>query len=501
MGSRDPVSSRAAPASVDRVSRRWSLRLRVIAAIILVALAPQIVVFVWTQIDRPVPGRLWGRARDATDDAQNALARLPVDEAAPELARIAQQRGVRLRVFGEDGEVLFDADSDNPREPFNRVEAFFLGASGATLSEIDDEAGPVLLRPGVAEAKRTGWFIACQYISAVYCESIRPLTDEAGKERIVYAQTTSRRAVWAVYELRRQLLRLGLITVPLSLVLAFYLGGRLVRPLERLQRQALEQASAAGPTATLDPERRDEVGALADAFNTLLRALDRKRVENEAFVADLVHEMKNPVAAVRACADALKSGGADPARSERLARVLTESSANLDRLVTHFLELARAEAGMPNEERTAVDVGALVRALVTSMRDDVRHAGVTFVLDASTDNDDCRILGVAHRLDALARELLENAASFAGEGGKVTARVARHQGNVLLTVTDDGPGIAAEDVPRVFDRFFTTRGERRGTGLGLALVQAVARAHGGDVTARSRPQEGTTLEVRLPRAE
>src|SRR5262245_34505926 len=97
---------------------------------------------------------------------------------------------------------------------------------------------------------------------------------------------------------------------------------RLVRPIEHLRRQALEKAAAESPRTVLDPERRDEVEVLADAFNVLLLALDKKRTDNQAFVTELVHEFKNPVAAIRACADTLQSTPLDAERATRLARVL-----------------------------------------------------------------------------------------------------------------------------------------------------------------------------------
>jgi two-component system sensor histidine kinase ChvG len=284
--------------------------------------------------------------------------------------------------------------------------------------------------------------------------------------------------------------------------LALYTGRRLVRPIEHLRRQALEKAAAESPRAVLDPEQPDEVAVLADAFNVLLLALDKKRTDNQAFVAELVHEFKNPVAAIRACADTLQSTPLDSDRATRLARVLHDSAGKLDQLVTHFLELARAEAGMPNEERSKVDVAALTRALVDRMRDDARYASLHFRFDGPREaSGPLFVVGVPHRLDALFRELLDNGASFAKREGTVSLSVVSSDGQVQITVSDDGPGIPPDDMGKVFERFFTRReGERRGTGLGLALVRAVAEAHGGSVVASSRPGEGASFEVRLPRA-
>jgi len=243
---------------------------------------------------------------------------------------------------------------------------------------------------------------------------------------------------------------------------------------------------------------QDELTDLAAAFNTLLRKLEHRQGENERFVADLVHEFKNPVAAVRTAAEALTEGTIDEARARRLGKALLASSARLDALVSQFLELARAEAGLASDERTEVDVAALARGLVETMR--ARHEAVDFEVHAEGE---ARVPGVPHGIDTMLRNLIENAASFALPVGDAPARVVvevlASPDQVLARVTDSGPGIAEGDQARVFERFFTTRGRARGTGLGLALVRATAEAHGGAVRVTSEPGSGATFEVVLPR--
>lgn len=160
---------------------------------------------------------------------------------------------------------------------------------------------------------------------------------------------------------------------------------------------------------------------------------------------------------------------------------------------------------MPNEERSAVDLSALVRGLAARMSDDPRFVAVTFAVDDGA-KDVATVIGVSHRLESVFAELLENAASFASHGlatgGTPTVTVGlrrdRGVGQIVVTVTDTGPGIAEDDLPRVFTRFFTTRGRQRGTGLGLALVKAVVQAHGGTVGVRSKAGAGALFEVQLP---
>jgi signal transduction histidine kinase len=147
---------------------------------------------------------------------------------------------------------------------------------------------------------------------------------------------------------------------------------------------------------------------------------------------------------------------------------------------------------MRGEERVEVSMSRLVEAVVAQLRCDERFASVSFETQLDTDQ---RLSIVEGRLSAAVRNLLENAASFAGQGGRVQVRLRREPRQLLLEVEDSGPGIARDDLPRVFDRFFTRR--EGGTGLGLALVRAVVEAHDGLVEARSEPGRGACFCLRF----
>ncbi len=475
---------------------RHSLRVRVFLVVTLSSLLPLLLVFVWSQVEKPVAGRLWRRALDAAEQARAALEGAPGPPAG-ELAAIARARRVRLRVLDAGGAVAFDADEDQPTDPLHPIEAFFFGASAEDARRADDELGPPGSRSATLAAREWGGFAECQFLSSVVCQGALPARDARGAAYVVHAQASSARAVRAVYALRHMLSRVMLLAVPLSLLLGFYAARRVSTPIERLRRQALAKAKAASRNADL-PEPSDEVGDLSAALNALLAALEAKRAAHQAFAADLVHELKSPVATVRAIADALEGGRTEPARLERLSRALRDSSSKLDRLVTQFLELARAEAGLPDEPRATVDLHALAAGVVRGLADDARHEGKRFAVERSGGG--AEVPAVAQRAEALLRELCENAASFTGPGGTVFVRVAAEADAVRLEVRDEGPGITADDLPRVWDRFFTTRGQKRGTGLGLALVRAVCEAHGGRAEVRSEPGRGATFSVTFPRA-
>jgi signal transduction histidine kinase len=481
-------------------ARRVSLRLRVFAAIALAGLAPLLLVFAWSLVDRNVPGRMWHTTLLAANETAAALvaAHGDVEEARPALERVAASSHLRVRVLDPSFAVRLDVSADDPTDAFYPLEALLLGEHDEpSLDDLDRAMVPLSVRPEVLAAPKSGLYINCASEGLFLCQATRAADVPGGKD-IVYVQKSTARAITEVYTLRAQLLRLAVLIVPLVLLLAYTTGSRITRPLEMLRAQALLKASEASAEGDLTVHR-DEVGDLASSLNALLAALATRSETYATFVADLVHQMKSPVAAVRATSDALQTGSPDD-RTRRLARVLDASAEQLDHLVTHFLELARVQAGMPDEAREPVDVGALLRATVARMAEDARFARVRFTAAAE---EPTIVAGVEHRLSSLVRELLENAASFAQEGeheGRVDARVTATTTEVLLAIEDSGPGIPPEDRARVFDRFFTTRGRRRGTGLGLALVRAVAEAHGGSAQAGSSESSGARLEVRFPRA-
>ncbi len=528
-----------------------SLRANAVLLVLAMLVLPQAIVVGWSAMERDIGGKLQWSAKEAANDAARAI-EASADET--KLDEIARAHGVRIRVIGADGSELHDVDHDTGTDLVHQIGTLFFGPDGApTLREFDETLGPVQRRPEVA--KVTGWpqgkdappkplveeaahsypigttrlpdghaaapvstafrsgsppppdgevETGCRTSPAgklLVCHAARAVTHD-GRTDVVYVQESSRRAVRALYDLRYHLARLSVVMLPLALVFSWWMGRRMVRPIEWLRVRVLEKAKSANPRADLEPPPDDEVGDLAKAFNDLLEALDDRRRANEAVAADLVHELKNPVAAIRACAESLEKGAVDEKKAARLARILAESSGRLDALVSQFLELARAEAGMPNEQRTEVDLGALARGIASSL--EPAFPGVRFVVDAE---EGARVMGVAPRLDSVVRNLLDNAASFSTDGGEVRIVVQREElagggARVVVEVSDRGPGIAEADLPRVFDRFFTTRGGasrgKSGTGLGLAMVKAVAEAHGGEASARGAPGEGATFRVVLP---
>jgi two-component system sensor histidine kinase MprB len=253
-----------------------------------------------------------------------------------------------------------------------------------------------------------------------------------------------------------------------------------------------EQVTATGnPAGRVEVDRPDELGRLAASFNTMLRALQRSHAAQRQLVSDASHELRTPLTSLRLNVEMLAASPdlPEPERTEILDRVAAQV-AELGDLVSNVTELARGESSAATLEH--VDLREVAQACLRAAQRDWPHTPFRAELEPVT------VFGSAERLGIAVRNLLDNAAKFSPPGAAVTLRLTRGE----LTVTDSGPGIAAEDLPHVFDRFYRTLSARAvpGSGLGLSIVRQVAESHGGTATVRSAPGRGSQVTLSLPAA-
>jgi two-component system, OmpR family, sensor histidine kinase MprB len=290
-------------------------------------------------------------------------------------------------------------------------------------------------------------------------------------------------------------LRLGLGLVILAGVGLALLLGRLatraaVKPVAELTEAAEHVARTRDLTRRIAAGGDDELSRLAASFNTMLEALEDSQRAQRQLVADASHELRTPLTSLRTNLEVLAADGRGLSEGdrERLRADVVGQLGELIALVSDLVDLAREEE--PAVEREEVRLDELVAAAVERA---ARHApGARFVCEL----EPTLVVGVPARLDRAVSNLLDNAAKWSPPGGAVDVRLRGGE----LSVRDRGPGIAAEDLPFVFDRFYRAPGARGrpGSGLGLAIVRQVAEAHGGGVEARAAPGGGALLIMRLP---
>jgi signal transduction histidine kinase len=279
----------------------------------------------------------------------------------------------------------------------------------------------------------------------------------------------------------------------LSLVLGILLSRLLTAPLAALTRAS--QAIAAGDlTQRVAIRSEDETAALGRAFNDMAASLAAAETQRRNLIADVSHELRTPLTVVQGDLQAILDG-VYPLEMTQIASLFDETRL-LTRLVDDLHDLALADAGQLRIERLPVDIAEIARAAVAQFAPLAEAQGVRLSVAASGES--LVVSGDPDRLAQVLRNLLSNALRHTPAGGQVEVVVKRDEGGVTLAVADTGAGIAPDDLPHVFDRFY--RGDRRGrgAGLGLAIARQLVTAHGGDVRVASEVGKGTRFSVTLP---
>lgn len=241
-----------------------------------------------------------------------------------------------------------------------------------------------------------------------------------------------------------------------------------------------------------------ERGAVVAARDTteLTRVADMRR----DFVANVSHELKTPLAAIRGYAETLRDGALDePPVARRFTGRILDQCRRLQELLDDLLTLSRLEGMTPAADRERVDLGLAVRHAVELLSPAAREKRVALDVDLQPVPP---VLGDPDGFERLLLNLLDNAIKYNHPDGRVTVRLTRQDDDAVLEVRDTGIGIPAESLPRLFERFYRVdKGRAReegGTGLGLAIVKHIAQAHGGRVEVESRIGQGSTFRVALP---
>jgi two-component system phosphate regulon sensor histidine kinase PhoR len=220
------------------------------------------------------------------------------------------------------------------------------------------------------------------------------------------------------------------------------------------------------------------------------------------FVANVSHELKTPLTAIRGYAETLRDGALDePPTAKRFTERILNQCRRLQELLDDLLILSRLEGVDASLERGPVSLDAVARHAVELLGPVAREKGVGIELK---EEPLPQIQGDAGGLERLLLNLIDNAIKYSRPDGRITVSVGRCGGDALLEVSDTGIGIPPESIPRIFERFYRVdKGRAReegGTGLGLAIVKHIAQAHGGQVDVESRAGHGSTFRVRLPLA-
>ncbi|MEE4271532.1 MAG: ATP-binding protein [Thermoanaerobaculales bacterium] len=456
-----------------------------------------------------------------------ATGRFQAPDAEKILIQLGQRHLARLRVIDRQGELLADSSVLGPRRE----------ESESTEPETATTEDPLLYRIGslpfralrraaeppddvIVDWELSSFLDASEVRDALdgrYGASTRitpgsqrsvtlyiaiPVRIDGVVEGAVLVSQSTSRILQALYAVRLDVFRVFLVSLAAAVVLTLLVATTIARPLSRLRQRAEAILDRRGRLrGSFEPSRRnDEIGDLERALAELTRRLEEHLRFTESFAADVAHELKNPLAAIRSATEmAIEMD--DPAERHRFLTMVQHDVARMERLISEAREISRIDARIDEEELERVALDQLLRGVVEAFRLRRGDRGPRFELEL--DDRSVEVLASADRITQVVENLLANAVSFSPADGEVTVALRVEDDNAVATISDDGPGFPDEHLERVFTRFFSYRPNHPAdghSGLGLSIAKAVVEAYHGTVAAENHPDGGAVMTVRLPLA-
>jgi two-component system sensor histidine kinase BaeS len=391
-----------------------------------------------------------------------------------QIARLAVANDLRLQILDGTGKVLIDSDS-------LQADAGPLGLSGAiggqtgTTAKLTPMPQPVVQAPVVVGVTTVG---------SIKVASLAPGGLLTQRDLEFRAASFDGLAIAAV----------------LALLLASFAGvlysRRFTKPIDRVTRTAAalrsgERGARTGMTG------EDPVGVLGRTLDEMADSIEAEREFERRLTADVAHELRTPLMAIQAQVEAMQDGVL-PTDEHQLG-IVRDETMRLSRLADSILELSRLERRSVTFHMEPMDLAEPLAQAVDTHRALMESLELTLVDDIATG---VKVNGDSDRLAQAFSNLLGNAARYTPEGGSVTVRLMRERGQAVVTVSDTGIGIAADERDRVFTRFWRSDAARErarsGFGIGLAVVREIVDYHGGSVAFTSEVGRGTTFTIKLP---
>lgn len=326
----------------------------------------------------------------------------------------------------------------------------------------------------------------------------RELLQYVPSGRVILVGASLTPGLTRLHQLGIALAVIGCGIVIIGFAVGWWLASRALRPIAEISEAAQKIAAGDLTNRISANETESELGQLITVLNSTFARLETAFAQQQQFTSDAAHELRTPVSVILTQVQSTLNKERTSAEYRETLAACQRAAERMKRLIESLLELARFDAGQEQLQRVTFDLAAKTRECVDLLQPLAAERRVTLVSELAA----AKCAGDPERLSQVIINLLTNAVTYNKPDGEVRIRTLIQTGSVILTVTDTGVGIAPEDAPHVFKRFYRADKARSGSagnaGLGLAICKSIVTAHGGTLDFTSEPDRGTTFTVRLP---
>ena len=302
-----------------------------------------------------------------------------------------------------------------------------------------------------------------------------------------------------LYEVRKDILKIFLITIIFAILISLLLDYTISRPIIRLRNEAKNLLDKKGRLIGYfqESKRKDEIGDLARSLKELTRRLGSHLSFIESFSADLSHEMKNPIASIQN-AIAISLSAKNRREQKRFLEMIKKEAFRMEKLLQGIREITNIDISIDNEKKEVINPIIIIQQIIESYK----LRGIKQRIKLENKYADISLQMAPERFVQIIENLVDNAISFSKENSEITILIAKKNNNAEIHVTDNGSGIEKENIDKIFQRFFSYRpgnnNKNKHTGLGLSIVKSIVEAYNGTISVKNKKEKGAEFIIFLP---
>ena len=296
----------------------------------------------------------------------------------------------------------------------------------------------------------------------------------------------------------RQVVWAALAALVLGIILAWLMSRSITRPITKISN-AVSGFARGELDRRVDIRRGDELGDLANDFNSMAKELSNLETSRRGFVANVSHELRSPLTSMQGYVQGMLDGTIPQEEHPKYLAVVLSETKRLNKLISELLDLSRIESGKFPLNYQKFDINELLARIMLQYEQRIEEKHVN--VDISFRQEQCLVWADPDRISQVLVNLIDNAVKFLSDGGNLTVWTLLDESHAIVSIKDDGAIISPEDLPYIFDRFYKADKSHsgKGTGLGLSIVKRILEQHGQDIKCTSTPGKGTTFVFTLAR--